>query len=95
MYIKVFYLGLIRDRVGKKEEFRQLKEGSTLSFLLNDLASTYGDRLGEIFLDEKTAHFDPTFIATVNGVIKNHYKGEEVILNSGDTVTLMTLISGG
>jgi len=95
MRIKVLYLGLVRNKTGKKEESCELADGSSLSDLLKRVAETYGGSLKGLFRAEMESRLDPTFIVTVNGVLKDPSKGEAVPLADGDTVALMTLISGG
>lgn len=91
MHIKVKYLGLIRSKIGKKGEEFQVKEGAFLSELLNKLAETYGEPLKDLFDVRAENILDPTFIVTVNGISHT----EDARLSEGDTVALMTLISGG
>jgi molybdopterin converting factor small subunit len=95
MRIKIKYLGLIRRKTGKKEELRKMKKGSLLSDLLCDLSKVYGETFNNILTVDEKAHLDPTFIITVNGFLKDLNESDNVVLNDGDTVSLMTLISGG
>ena len=95
MRVKVVYLGLVRSKVGKREEEYEVETGSTLSDLLNGLAETYGESLKSIFGADEENRLDPTFIATVNGRLRDPLRGGDVMLSTGDTVALMTLISGG
>ena len=95
MRVKVVYLGLVRSKVGKREEEYQVKEGSRLSDLLDSLVETYDDSLKSIFKADEGNRLDPTFIATVNGRLTDPVRGGDVRLRSGDRVALMTLISGG
>ena len=94
MHIKIVYLGLIRSRIGKNEEQYEVKEGSSLDDLLKILVKKYGEKLQSIVGERKESQLDPTFITTVNGVLKDPFRGK-VTFSDGDTVTLMTLISGG
>lgn len=95
MRVKVIYLGVVRSKAGKREEEYEVKDGSSLSDLLNSLAETYGDSLRSIFDADEENRLDPTFIATVNGTLRDPFRGGDVTLTSGDTIALMTLISGG
>ncbi|MCW4019932.1 MAG: MoaD/ThiS family protein [Candidatus Bathyarchaeota archaeon] len=95
MRVKVVYLGLLRGKVGKKDEEYTLEDGSSLSDLLNTLVDTYGGSLRSVFKADEDSWLDPTFIATVNGVLRDPIRGNGVLLNDGDTIALMTLISGG
>ncbi len=95
MQVKILYLGMVRTKVGKKEEEYEIREGSSLKDLLNTLAKTYGKGLGDFFNVDKESRLDPTFIVTVNGALVNLTGGPDIELRNEDTVALMTLISGG
>jgi len=95
MRVKIVYLGLVRSKVGKREEEYEIGDGSSLFNLLNSLAETYGESLKGIFEADDENRLDPTFIATVNGSLADPIRGGDITLSPGDTVALMTLISGG
>jgi molybdopterin converting factor small subunit len=95
MHIKIVYLGLIRSRIGKKGEQYEVVDGSTLADLLEILIKNYGERLQSIVGGKRESRLDPTFVTTVDGVLKDPLRGNDVTLNDGDTITLMTMISGG
>jgi len=91
MLVKVQYLGLIRSKLGKIGEEFDLKEGASLSDLLNSLTEAYGELLKNVLDFKRESVLDPTFIVTVNGVSRK----PDAKLKEGDMVSLMTLISGG
>jgi molybdopterin converting factor small subunit len=95
MQVKVLYLGLIRNKVGKKEEEHEIREGASLVDLLNKLAETHGKGLSGFFNVDKESQLDPTFIVTVNGALRDPFHETDVKLKNGDAIVLMTLISGG
>ena len=95
MRVKVQYLGLIRSKMGKREEEVDVKEGAFLSDLLNKLTKTYGENLKSLFDADEENVLDPSFIVTVNGVLTGQLRGMKTRLKRGDRVALMTLISGG
>jgi len=95
MRVKVEFLGLIRSRLGKREEEVDVKEGAFLSDLLNKLTKTYGEGLKSLFDADKESILDPSFIVTVNGVLTGQLHGMKTKLKRGDRIALMTLISGG
>ena len=95
MRVKVQYLGLIRSKLGKKEDEVKLREGASLSELLDKLAEIYGESLKDLFDVKAENVLDPTFIVTVNGVLADQLQGMNTRLREGDSVVLMTLISGG
>lgn len=95
MQVKVQYLGMIRSKLGKKEEVVNLSKDASLSILLDKLVEIYGKSLKDLF-DTRTENvLDPTFVVTVNGVLTDQLKGLDTILNEGDSIALMTIISGG
>jgi len=95
MRVKVQYLGLIRNKLGKKEDEVEVKEGAFLSDLLDKLIKTRSEGLKTLFDTDKESVLDPTFIVTVNGVLTDQLHGMKTRLKRGDRVALMTLISGG
>jgi len=94
MRIKVVYLGVIRHKVGKKEEEYRLAEGSSLTNLLSKIIESHKE-LEKIVSDESESPVDPTLIATLNGSTINLTNKDEIKLKDGDILTLMTVISGG
>jgi len=95
MRIKIVYLGLVRNTIGKNEEQYEVLDGSSLADLFEILVKNYGEKLQSVFGERKESRLDPTFITTVNGILKDPLRGNNVILKEGDIVTFMTLISGG
>ncbi|MFQ6080890.1 MAG: MoaD/ThiS family protein [Candidatus Bathyarchaeia archaeon] len=95
MRVKVQYLGLIRSKMGKREEEVDVKEGASLSDLLNKLTKTYGESLKSLFDEDEENILDPSFVVTVNGVLAGQLHGMKTRLKRGDRIALMTLISGG
>jgi len=91
MQVKVQYLGLIRSKTEKKSEKVDLREGALLSDLLNKLVEVYGEAIKNLFADESQNILDPNFIVTVNG----KSLPTDTKLKEGDTVSFMTVISGG
>ena len=95
MKVKVLYFGVLRNKTGRKSEECEIAEGSSLSDLLATLSSKYGKGLKDLLRANEKSTLDPTMIATVKGVSKDLSQAEKVRLKDGDTVGLMSLISGG
>jgi len=95
MRIKVHYLGLVRKKVGEKEEEFEVKEDSALSDLLDQIAEAHGENLKGVIDAEKGNIIDPTYVVTVNSISAGQLKGTRTKLKDGDEVALMTMISGG
>jgi molybdopterin converting factor small subunit len=95
MRVKAVYLGLVRSRIGKDEEQYEVADGSSLADLLKILMENYDESLRSIIGERRESRLDPTFITTVNGILKDPRQANNVALKEGDVVTFMTLISGG
>lgn len=95
MQVKVQYLGLIRDKLGRKDDEVEIQDDAIISDLLNKLSKTQGEQLKKLFEADESNVLDPTFIITVNGVLAGQLNGMKTKLKRGDKIALMTLISGG
>ncbi len=95
MRVKVHYLGLVRKKMGEREGEFEIKEGSSLSDLLDEIAKTRGENFKGLIDAERGNIVDPTYIVTVNGILADRLNGMGTKLKNGDEVALMTLISGG
>lgn len=91
MRVKLRYLGLVRNRLGKQEEEMELKEGAFLSELLDKLTENYGEKLKSLLGSDRESRLDPSLVITVNGISRT----TDLRLQEGDRVAIMTLISGG
>jgi len=91
MRVKLVYLGLVRNRLGKQEEEIELKEGAFLSKLLNKLTEIYGEALKTLLGSDTESRLDPSIVITVNGISRT----TDLRLHDGDRIAIMTLISGG
>ncbi|KYH40548.1 MAG: molybdenum cofactor biosynthesis protein D [Candidatus Bathyarchaeota archaeon B63] len=95
MRVKVLYLGLVRAKTGRESEEYELAEGASLHDLLDELSSKYRGGLGDLLRADEKTRLDPTIVATVNGASKDISQARKIKLKEGDTVALMSLISGG
>lgn len=94
MRVKVIYLGVVRHKVGRKEEEYELAEGSSLKDLLSRIVENHGKLRGMVS-GEGESPIDPTLIATLNGSTVNLVSEGGIKLKGGDVLALMTVISGG
>ncbi len=94
MKVKVVYLGLIRQKIGRKEEEYDLMEGYLLRDLLNNIVETHNVLKSIIKMKDENP-IDPTLVIMLNGLSVNPTDKKEIVLKNGDTVTLMTPIGGG
>lgn len=97
MLIKVKYLGLMNNKVRKKEEEIELREGLLILDLLEKLAEKYGEQLKNLFFVKKGKGYilQPAFLVTVNGILTIQLNGMNAKLNNEDSVSLMMTVSGG
>ena len=93
--VKVQYLGYIRNMLRKKEEAFELSEDAFLYELLNKLAGIYGEAFRREVFEPGLKDVKTGFVVTVNGALIGQLHGVNTRLNNGDSVILMTLMSGG
>jgi len=95
MKVRVRYLGFIKNMLKKGEDEFELGEGAMLSDLLNKLAGIYGEPFQKEVFEPGLKDVKTGFVVTVNGVLMGQLHGVDTRLNEGDSVILMTLMSGG
>jgi sulfur carrier protein ThiS len=79
----------LRDRV------RHSFSGKTLSDLVENLITQYGEPIRRSLLEERTQKLDPTIQVRVNG---NYVKREDFdrqIIEDGDNIIFLRLLAGG
>lgn len=95
MKVRVRYLGFIRDMLKKREEEFELEERALLLDLLNKMVRIYGEPFKTEVYKPDQKNVKTGFVVTVNGVLMGQLHGVDTKLNEGDSVILMTLMSGG
>ena len=95
MKVRVHYLGFIQNMLKKREDEFELREEALLSDLLNKIAGIYGESFKKEVYEPGLKDVKTGFVVTVNGVLMGQLHGVETRLNEGDSVILMTLMSGG
>jgi len=93
--VRVQYLGYIKNMIRKGEDEFELSEDAFLSDLLNKLAGIYGEAFRKEVFEPGLKDVKTGFVVTVNGVLMGQLRGVDTRLNDGDSVILMTLMSGG
>jgi len=88
-------LGFIKNMLKKGEDEFELGEGALLSDLLNKLVGIYGEPFQKEVYEPGLKDLKTGFVVTVNGVLMGQLHGVDTRLNEGDSVILMTLMSGG
>ena len=95
MNVKVKYLGYIKNMLNKKEENFELIENAQLSDLLNKLAGIHGSAFKKEVYEPGLKDLKLGFSATINGIFIGQIGGLNAQLAEGDTIFLMSLMSGG
>jgi MoaD family protein len=95
MKVKVQYLGFIKNLIQRSEDEFELEEGASLTDLLNKISSLYGKAFQKEVYEPGLKDVKMGFVITVNGVLMGQLQGVDTVLNSGDNVILMSLMSGG
>jgi len=95
MKIKVHYIGLVKSFTKTSQEEFDLKEDVTLSDLLDKIATEYGEPLTVEVYDSTKKEMKPNFVAMVNGILMDQLKGAKTPLKDGDSIILMSLMTGG
>jgi molybdopterin converting factor small subunit len=95
MKVKVHYISLVKTYTGKSQEEIILPNEATLSQLLDKIATTYGKPFNVEVYDFSRKEVKPMFVAMVNGIHIDQLGGIKTALKEGDSVILMTLMTGG
>jgi MoaD family protein len=95
MRVKVHYVGIVRNLTNRGEDEFELKEGASLSELLNKLAGNYGEQFEKEIYTSGMKDVKTNFVVTVNGALMGQLNGIDTHLNNGDNVVLMSLMTGG
>ena len=95
MKVKVHYLSLVKSFTKTSQEEFDLKADSSLSNLLDKIADKYGKPLTLEVYDPTKKEMKPNFVAMVNGILMDQLKGVNTPLKDGDSVILMSLMTGG
>ena len=95
MQVKVHYISLVKSYTNKSQDDVSLNENATLSDLLDQIAQTYGKQFTAEVYDSNKKEMKQTFVAMVNGILMEQLQGMKTPLKNGDSVILMSLMTGG
>jgi len=95
MKIKVHYISLVKSFTKTSQDAFDLKEDASLSDVLDKVAEKYGVPFTQEVYDTERGEMKSTFVAMVNGVLMDQLKGINTILKDGDSIILMSLMTGG
>ncbi len=79
MRVRVFYFGVLRERLGGSQEWLKLVEGATVAQVLN----VYRERLADFPWD------------SIAVAVNQEYAKADVVLEEGDELALLPPVSGG
>jgi molybdopterin converting factor small subunit len=95
MNVRVQYLGFIKNMLNKNEDHIEVEEKSSLSDLLNKLAGIHGAPFRKEVYEPGVKKVKTGFSVTINGRFIGQLGGLDAKLSEGDTVILMSLMTGG
>ncbi|MCW3996365.1 MAG: MoaD/ThiS family protein [Candidatus Bathyarchaeota archaeon] len=95
MQVKVHYISLVKSYTNKSQEEITLNDDATVGQLLDQIAKAYGPKFSQEVYDPDKKEMKSTFVAMLNGVHINQLKGTSTPLKNGDTLILMSLMTGG
>ena len=95
MKVKVQYLGFIRNLIKRSQDEFELATGASISIVLDKIAGLYGRPFKKEFYEPGLKDVKMGFAVTVNGILMGQLQGVDTRLNEGDSIILMSLMSGG
>jgi MoaD family protein len=95
MKIKIHYLGLVKTYTNKSQDEIELKDGASLSELLNKLATEFGTQFTKDIYESGAKDVKAMFTVMVNGIVMGQFNGVDTKLKDSDNVILMPLMTGG
>jgi molybdopterin converting factor small subunit len=95
MRVKVHYISLVKSFTKTSQDEFDLIEGSSLKDVLQQVSDKYGKPFTVEVYDPERHEMKPTFVAMVNGIHMDQLRGIKTPLKDGDSVILMSLMTGG
>jgi len=93
--VKVHYLSLVKSFTKTSQDEFDLKEAATLSEVLYNVAEKYGKAFTQEVYDPERKEMKSTFVAMVNGILMDQLQGVNTPLKDGDSIIIMSLMTGG
>ncbi|MGH7134509.1 MAG: MoaD/ThiS family protein [Pirellulales bacterium] len=94
MNIRVEFAGQLRTAIGRANDQVHLPKGATVTMLLVELATCYGDPVRP-HLFGAAGQVQPSLLVAINGTAFPSRQAEVTVLRDGDTVVLLPPIAGG
>ncbi len=96
MKVKVEYIGHVKNLVeNRSAEELEIPDESTVAQLLTALSDRYGEPFRKAVYEKGGSDVKANFIVTVNGYLLNQLRGLDTLLKDGNSVILMSVVSGG
>lgn len=95
MQVKVRYISLVKSYTNKSQDEITLHDDATMANLLDQVANMHGKQFITEVYDPTKKEMKTNFVAMVNGVLMDQLKGVNTTLKDGDSVILMSLVTGG
>ena len=95
MQVKVHYISLVKSYTKNSQDDFNLSDVSVIADALQSVADKYGKPFTQEVYDPKCREMKPTFVAMVNGVHIDQLQGLNTPLKDGDSIILMSLMTGG
>jgi molybdopterin converting factor small subunit len=95
MQVKVHYISLVKSYTNKSQDEFTFPNNVLLAELLDKIADSYGKQFTTEVYDPAKKEMKATFVAMVNGVLMDQLKGMNTPLKDGDSIILMSLMTGG
>jgi MoaD family protein len=95
MQVKVHYIGIIKSYTNTSQDEFELSKGSLLSELLDKISQDFGKQFIQEVYDPLKKEMKASFVVMVNGVLMDQLNGLNTPLKEGDTVILMSIVTGG
>jgi molybdopterin converting factor small subunit len=95
MQVKIHYISLVKSYTNKSHDEFTFPNNVVLAELLDKIAEFYGKQFTTEVYDPVKKEMKATFVAMVNGVLMDQLKGMNTPLKDGDSIILMSLMTGG
>jgi molybdopterin converting factor small subunit len=95
MKINVHYISLVKSFTKTSQEEFDFTEETSLADLLDKIATKYAKPFTLEVYDPTKKEMKPNFVALINGIHMDQLKGINTPLKDGDSVILMSLMTGG
>jgi molybdopterin converting factor small subunit len=93
--IKVHYISLVKSFTKTSEDQFEMPEAVPLLDVLRKVSDKYGKPFTQEVYDPERKEMKSTFVAMINGILMDQLQGINTQLKDGDSIILMSLMTGG